>query len=230
MAARRITSGVISSLSPNQNASTSARPMPALAISRISEPWRRSMAWRMAVPVESTADCEPGADSLRAEADEPERARPRHGVLARARVELVEQVLQVPLDRLVADVDRLGDLLVGEVARQQQQDAALLGRQRARALAALALLAGVLQADDRARSAGREVDLAAAPAQPHQRQRVVHLLERFLLVGLERLARVLVGACVVAGVGPALGQEGVQARGRLPALDAAAFDQRLLRV
>src|SRR6201996_8111262 len=58
MAARRITSGVTSSLSPNQNASTSARPMPALAISRISEPWRRSMAWRMAGPMEATADCD----------------------------------------------------------------------------------------------------------------------------------------------------------------------------
>src|SRR6201996_7167722 len=111
MAARRITSGVTSSLSPNQNASTSARPMPALAISRISEPWRRSMAGRIA------------AGGSRAEADEAQRARARHGVLARVRVELGEQVLEMPLDRLVADGDRLGDLLVGVVARQQQQDA-----------------------------------------------------------------------------------------------------------
>ena len=155
-------SGVTSSLSPNQNASTSARPMPALAISRISEPWRRSMAWRMEAPVEATADCGARRAARRvpsgAEADEAQRARARDRVLARARLELGEQVLEVPLHRLVADVDGLGDLLVGVVARQQQQDAALLGRQRARALAALAIARRACAAPD------------AAPRRPPRRR------------------------------------------------------------
>src|SRR3954471_5492573 len=47
MAACRMKSGVTSSLSPNQNASTSERPMPALATSRILDSSRLWMAWRM---------------------------------------------------------------------------------------------------------------------------------------------------------------------------------------
>src|SRR4051812_16659807 len=47
MAACRMKSGVTSSLSPNQNASTSERPMPALATSRILDSSRSWMAWRM---------------------------------------------------------------------------------------------------------------------------------------------------------------------------------------
>src|SRR6201996_6855082 len=58
MAARRVTSGGASSLSPNQNDSTSARPLPAVGISRIGEPGRRSRAGRRAIPVEATADCD----------------------------------------------------------------------------------------------------------------------------------------------------------------------------
>src|SRR5687768_11094884 len=47
IAAWRMKSGVTSSLSPNQNASTSVRPMPALATSRIFDSSRFSMARRM---------------------------------------------------------------------------------------------------------------------------------------------------------------------------------------
>ena len=43
-------SGVTSSLSPNQNASTSLRPMPAFATSRILDSSRFWMAWRIAEP------------------------------------------------------------------------------------------------------------------------------------------------------------------------------------
>jgi hypothetical protein len=39
--------GVTSSLSPNQKASTSGRPMPALATSRIFDSSRFWMVWRM---------------------------------------------------------------------------------------------------------------------------------------------------------------------------------------
>jgi len=44
-----------------------------------------------------------------------------HRVLARAGVELGEQILQVPLDRLVADVHRLGDQLVRHPAVQKTE-------------------------------------------------------------------------------------------------------------
>src|SRR5690348_4486377 len=47
MAASRMNCGVTSSLSPNQNASTSLRPMPALATSRILDSSRFWMAVRM---------------------------------------------------------------------------------------------------------------------------------------------------------------------------------------
>src|SRR3954469_4930333 len=76
-----------------------------------------------------------------AEADEAEGAGARDGVLARAGAQLVEQVLEMPLDRFVTHRDGLGDLLVGVVSGEQQQDAALLGRQRLARLPALAVLA-----------------------------------------------------------------------------------------
>ena len=62
--------------------------------------------------------------------EQAQDARPLHDLLARARVELGEQVLHVPLDRLFAHLHGQADLLVGEVARQQFQHLALLGRER----------------------------------------------------------------------------------------------------
>ena len=53
----RMTSGVTSSLSPNQKASTSLRPRPALATSRILEASRSWIAWRMVVLLRVQGRC-----------------------------------------------------------------------------------------------------------------------------------------------------------------------------
>ena len=50
-------------------------------------------------------------------------------VLAIAGIELAEQVLQVPLHRLVANAQRQRNLLVGEVAGKKMQHLPLLGGQ-----------------------------------------------------------------------------------------------------
>ena len=73
---------------------------------------------------------------------QPQNARPLHNLFARAGVELGEQVLHVPLDRRLADLHRKTDLLVRQVARQQFQYLALLGRQRHARRQALALRFG----------------------------------------------------------------------------------------
>ncbi|MCY1356107.1 hypothetical protein D9M68_619300 [compost metagenome] len=52
-------------------------------------------------------------------------------MLAGAGLELAEEVLQVPLHGFLADIQRLGDLLVRQIARQQLEDFALLGGEQA---------------------------------------------------------------------------------------------------
>ncbi|MNO08794.1 hypothetical protein D3C81_2316390 [compost metagenome] len=48
-------------------------------------------------------------------------------MLAGAGLELAEQVLQVPFHGFLADIQRLGDLFVRQVARQQLKHLAFLG-------------------------------------------------------------------------------------------------------
>src|SRR6478735_9187097 len=58
-------SGVTSSLSPNQNASTSLRPMPAFATSRIFDSSRFWMAWRIRGRVSTSANHRAGGRHFR---------------------------------------------------------------------------------------------------------------------------------------------------------------------
>src|SRR5690349_16314072 len=62
--------------------------------------------------------------------EQPQDVRARDDLFARPGVELGEQVLDVPLDGLFADLHRAADLLVGEVACEQLEHLALLRSQR----------------------------------------------------------------------------------------------------